>query len=137
MDKEPDILENITELAGEIATVSNLISVRSFIAKWRAAQTFDEISLQTLGNLPYNSVTTEKNEIPEDIREELFMVTNPVETLYCEGMIPFKPVKLEDVPEEAKLQTIFHSKQSMDRKKSRLDVQCKSSITFGVSVSDR
>ncbi|KAF6040032.1 hypothetical protein EB796_001658 [Bugula neritina] len=31
--------------------------------------------------------------IPADLLEELFIVTNPIESLYCEGMAPLKPIK--------------------------------------------
>lgn len=118
MDFEPDLMQRVAEAPRDVVTMSNMISIKTFIAQWRAAQTFDEITLQSASNLPYRSVSSTSNDIPKEIREELFIVTNPVETLFCEGMAPFKPVLLSEVPEDCKLQSLIYSRQSSTKRKA-------------------
>lgn len=74
--------------------------------------------MHTASQLSYPSVTGDNNSIPQSIWEELFLVTNPAETLYPEGMTPLKTPSFEDVPENAKLQTIHWSREAEKMKKS-------------------
>lgn len=135
MDHEPDLLKKIDEISAATADVSKLVSIKDFIARWRAALNEDELTLQGVASLPYSSVVGSNDPIPADLLEELFIVTNPIESLYCEGMAPLKPIKLEDVPAECKLQTIRHSKNNRDmRKMSYQSHQLLSNIALDYST---
>jgi len=114
-----DIIDSIYESAENTLTTSGLILVKDFIKKWKYALASDELLLQNHDQVPLESITNEENAIPEELLEELFIVTSPAESLYLPGMKPLHDVKLEDVPEEAKLKTIKHTQQARKLKTER------------------
>ena len=119
MDHEPDIVEKIYETATASLHVSGFIHVKEWLNKWKGVLSQEELLLTKSDTLPFNSVC-KGTTIPQDILEELFLVTNPVDSLYPEGMMPFKTVKVDSVPADNKLQTVKHATKDVTLKKHDL-----------------
>ncbi|XP_067930025.1 snRNA-activating protein complex subunit 3-like [Watersipora subatra] len=114
MDWEPDLIKKMPKTVAQTLHMAGPIKVSDFLETWSTVLTAEEISMNRSESLPYHG----EDVIPEEILEELFLVTNPAETLYPDGLTPFKIPKLETIPPDTKLQTVQHTLESAAEKKS-------------------
>ena len=87
MDEEEvpkDITDAIFESAENTLTVSSLILVKDFIKKWRFTLAPDELLMQNHDHIPLDKLSPNKEHaIPEELLEELFIVTRLVGLRIC------------------------------------------------------
>lgn len=75
MSAEIDVVDSMYESGAAGVTTSSVILIKDFVRKWRYGLSSEELKLQFHDHVPIDCITNDKNKIPDEILEELFIIT--------------------------------------------------------------